>query len=317
MFMLPLIFLIGCASDKGTLKGEDGEPGEPGSPGADGEPGAAGQDCWDLNGNGVGDAEEDLNGDGQVDVLDCHGTDGDGTTGEPEEGEYYLGDLSLYTGEAAAYFCERYVGIYGSLYMDMDASDAIGASCIEEVHGDFTLRLTGETAISFPVLTVVTGNFSTAVQGSLAFPSLETIGLGARLDAEALTMDSVVSFPLLVSVSAPARGEFYVYAHGTDITSVDLEFPSLETIYGGLHFGQNRSLEVLWDFESLTTIEGDLQIRFNEDLNDVSSLHGLTTLGGSLVIEGNPSLPTSAASELAASIGSIGGAVEIVDNGPG
>ncbi len=36
---------------------------------------ADGQDCWDLNGNGVADlASEDTNGDGVVDVLDCRGT---------------------------------------------------------------------------------------------------------------------------------------------------------------------------------------------------------------------------------------------------
>jgi len=45
-----------------------------GCEGDDGNNGAAGADgisCWDLNENGVGDPEEDLNGDGVVDVLDC------------------------------------------------------------------------------------------------------------------------------------------------------------------------------------------------------------------------------------------------------
>ncbi len=30
--------------------------------------------CWDLNGNGVADPEEDINGDNEFDALDCQGT---------------------------------------------------------------------------------------------------------------------------------------------------------------------------------------------------------------------------------------------------
>lgn len=33
--------------------------------------------CWDLNGNGVADAEEDVNADGTVDALDCQGAPGE------------------------------------------------------------------------------------------------------------------------------------------------------------------------------------------------------------------------------------------------
>lgn len=36
-----------------------------------GPTGAAGLPCWDTNGNGIADAEEDLNGDGVVDMQDC------------------------------------------------------------------------------------------------------------------------------------------------------------------------------------------------------------------------------------------------------
>lgn len=32
--------------------------------------------CWDLNGNGLPDADEDVNGDGEADVLDCRGPQG-------------------------------------------------------------------------------------------------------------------------------------------------------------------------------------------------------------------------------------------------
>ena len=50
-----------------------------GQPGIDGINGLS---CWDLNGNGDPDPDEDINGDGVWDALDCKGADGtDGTNG--------------------------------------------------------------------------------------------------------------------------------------------------------------------------------------------------------------------------------------------
>jgi hypothetical protein len=47
-----------------------------------GAPGAPGINCWDLNGDGVNDADEDVNGDGLWDALDCQGSAGqDGVDG--------------------------------------------------------------------------------------------------------------------------------------------------------------------------------------------------------------------------------------------
>lgn len=50
-------------------------------------PGADGINCWDLNGNDVDDPEEDVNGDGSFDALDCQGPQGvpgePGAQGEP------------------------------------------------------------------------------------------------------------------------------------------------------------------------------------------------------------------------------------------
>lgn len=60
-------------------EGPEGPAGADGQNGADGQDGADGADginCWDLNGNGIGDIAEDLNGDGIVDVLDCRGPEG-------------------------------------------------------------------------------------------------------------------------------------------------------------------------------------------------------------------------------------------------
>ncbi|NGX17399.1 tetrathionate reductase family octaheme c-type cytochrome [Wenzhouxiangella sp. XN24] len=56
-----LLSLGGCSGDDG----DDGEDGLAGAPGTDGI------SCWDLNENGVADADEDVNNDGVVDVLDC------------------------------------------------------------------------------------------------------------------------------------------------------------------------------------------------------------------------------------------------------
>ena len=70
----------GCEGDDGRdgADGADGAPGAPGDPGDPGDPGAPGADgndgvsCWDLNANGIGDLpDEDVNGDGAVDVDDC------------------------------------------------------------------------------------------------------------------------------------------------------------------------------------------------------------------------------------------------------
>ena len=53
----------------------DGEDGNDGLPGADGLA------CWDLNGNGTAEANEDANNDSNFNALDCQGADGSGTAG--------------------------------------------------------------------------------------------------------------------------------------------------------------------------------------------------------------------------------------------
>ena len=50
--------------------------GPQGPSGTDGIDGADGINCWDLNGNGIGDPAEDTNGDLTVDVNDCTGLQG-------------------------------------------------------------------------------------------------------------------------------------------------------------------------------------------------------------------------------------------------
>jgi len=73
-------------------QGEQGGIGPLGEPGREGPAGAAGVSCWDLNGNGLAEPEEDANLDGNVDSRDCQGPQGEpgpkGETGpEGKQGE--------------------------------------------------------------------------------------------------------------------------------------------------------------------------------------------------------------------------------------
>jgi octaheme c-type cytochrome (tetrathionate reductase family) len=64
-----LLSVLGLGLGLAGCEGDDGSPGQDGSNGVDG---VAGQSCWDLNYNNVGDPDEDINGDGVVDVYDCN-----------------------------------------------------------------------------------------------------------------------------------------------------------------------------------------------------------------------------------------------------
>jgi len=68
----PIYYFVFLCSTSLTLAGCDGDDGVDGADGGDGLDGAAGLNCWDLNENGLPDPEEDLNGDGVVDTLDCN-----------------------------------------------------------------------------------------------------------------------------------------------------------------------------------------------------------------------------------------------------
>ena len=61
------------ASETQVSLGGTGPQGPAGDDGANGTNGLDGQACWDLNNNGIGDASEDADGNGVVNVLDCIG----------------------------------------------------------------------------------------------------------------------------------------------------------------------------------------------------------------------------------------------------
>ena len=82
--------LKGDRGDRGLtgLKGDagkDGKDGKASAKGDRGDPGVMGLNglnCWDLDGDGVFDDNEDINGDGKPTALDCRGSKGErGFTG--------------------------------------------------------------------------------------------------------------------------------------------------------------------------------------------------------------------------------------------
>lgn len=69
-FFIPITLLVSLSAF--GIAGCGGSDGNDGAAGATGGDGAAGLSCWDLNMNGVPDfPDEDINGDGVIDVFDC------------------------------------------------------------------------------------------------------------------------------------------------------------------------------------------------------------------------------------------------------
>ena len=102
-----------------TVAGCEGEDGKDGVDGVAGTPGADGSDgvsCWDLNENGVGDPNEDLNGDGVVDVLDCNAL----ASGAYETAQLHVG-----------YFTEN---AYAGTQSCMNCHGLIGEEMLENAH---------------------------------------------------------------------------------------------------------------------------------------------------------------------------------------
>ncbi len=79
----PPVVLLLCLLGLAGCDGDDGSAGATGAAGIDGADGADGISCWDINQNGVGDIpDEDFNGDGVVDTLDCNAFAGGAYTPE-------------------------------------------------------------------------------------------------------------------------------------------------------------------------------------------------------------------------------------------
>jgi len=331
LILLPLAALLACTDTKteqgisgssgedGTsgedgVPGEDGEDGEPGADGEGGEDGSDGVPCWDLDGDGVPDPEEDTNGDGVVDVDDCRndGSSGGDDTGSTGEGEVYLGDLVFYEEREALYFCENYDRVFGSLHANYHAESLTAFSCLVEVTQSLTIEGHEATSISLPNLVRV-GQFFTLRSSPSAeetnFAALETVG--STMDVTGIGLEAVaptLSFPSLHTING----------------NLNLDSIGAQTIdLSSIHYVQDLSihdwpmLTNLDGMASLHTVNGYLAIERNDVLEDITSLMSVSSIGNDLRVRNNPLLPTSQADALAATIPDIGGEVFIDGNGPG
>ncbi len=99
-----ILSIVTFALAAGGCSGDDGDDGNPGPAGTDGSDGI---NCWDLNGNGIGDLpDEDLNGDGVVDVLDCNAiASGGGDLSDPAVFHKTYFSQNDYTGTQSCLNC--------------------------------------------------------------------------------------------------------------------------------------------------------------------------------------------------------------------
>lgn len=160
--------VVGCEGDDGT----NGTDGAVGATGADGADGATGFSCWDLNENGVADADEDLNGDGSINTLDCR---------EPLPGEDIAvsgkvstpaGPLDRFTsvwfvpaggGEAVA----AVIAIDGSYTAELDEGDYDGYAArpgYEDVMAAFSVTQAGPNTLDFSLPEIPDGEYITSEQ---------------------------------------------------------------------------------------------------------------------------------------------------------
>lgn len=124
-----LLVLLASAFLIAGCDGDDGAAGAMGATGDDGSDGATGFSCWDLNENGVGDPEEDLNGDGIIDVLDCR---------EPLPGTAIAvtGKVSTDAGPLDRFTAVWFVPVGGGDQVDADVA-ADGSYMAELAEGDY------------------------------------------------------------------------------------------------------------------------------------------------------------------------------------
>ena len=87
---------------------DDGKDGNDGADGVAGTAGADGINCWDLNGDGVNDPGEDINGDGLFDAADCNALSG----GANETEALHIGYFTdhNYAGTQSCLNCHGLVG---------------------------------------------------------------------------------------------------------------------------------------------------------------------------------------------------------------
>jgi hypothetical protein len=281
-------FFLGCSSEQ-VIHGSDGNAGGQGEPGQDGEDGEDGTSCWDLNENGEPDPEEDINGDGNVDALDCQGFEDDDTGSPESELTAYFGDISFTSPEAMEAFCTQHDVIWGNVYIlseDFELTDIDGLECIEYIDG--TLYIHG------------------SIIENISLPNLTGVGDFFVTDADSLVS---ISLPLVSEI----RGFVYLY-YNTELTDVDLSGVTSVEQYFTI---QSCGLTELDGFSSLETVGEYVYLYNNDSLTDVSGLMGITHVGGIFHVGENDNLADADIDALIEAIGesNIDGEVYTWDNG--
>jgi hypothetical protein len=162
-----------------------------------GTPGIDGVDCWDLNGNGVGDvATEDINGDLTVDVLDCKGDSGvAGTSGA--NGTNGINGIDGVGIDSTEHNADGTLTIFYSdatTYLTGDLTGAAGANGITYFGGN-GITVVGDTISAIDdspnnelqILTIVGDSISISNGNTIGLPT--STGVDVDADGWPSTMD--------------------------------------------------------------------------------------------------------------------------------
>ena len=151
-------------------EGSDGAAGATGATGGAGGAGSDGFSCWDLNQNGVADPEEDLNGDGVVDTLDCR-------VPLPGTAVYVSGNVTTPDGPLDRFAKVSFVPVGGGAEIEADVENT-GAYSVELAEGDYDVDASrpGYTAVAVAAFAVVDGAANTLDFDLPEIPDGEFIG---------------------------------------------------------------------------------------------------------------------------------------------
>ena len=317
-----LVLLSACTSEQ-VIQGTDGNSG------------SDGLDCWDLDGNGMADESEDINGDGNVDVLDCQGAPGqDGAdgqdcwdlnaNGEPDPEEDLNGDGAVNVEDCQG-FEDNDTGTGG------DTGELLTSRT--DYFGDISFTSREAMSAFCELHDVIWGN---------VYIMSEDFGL---TDTDSLACLEYIDGTLYIhgSVLESARFESLTGLGNLYITSVNalqsIHIPQLEEIRGHLHiyyapllteavlsnlrstqerfYLQTTAIRDMDGFSSLQTVGGYLLLDNNDSLTDISGLMAMTSVGEYLWVTDNDELPDVDVTALIESIGkgNIGGEIYTWGNG--
>ena len=157
------LFIVGC-------EGSDGAAGAAGAAGPGGAAGSDGFSCWDLNQNGVADVDEDLNGDGVVDTLDCR-------VPLPGTAVYVSGNVTTPDGPLDRFVTVSFVPVGGGAAIEADVEND-GFYSVELAEGDYDVDASrpGYEAVAAAAFAVVDGNANTLDFDLPEIPDGEFIG---------------------------------------------------------------------------------------------------------------------------------------------